>query len=605
MSEIKYIIQTKELLCQNCKECEECKNNNKCDKCEEKVKEHINKLLTKFNNVLFFAGAGASVDAGYPLMTGLLKDLKNDANIKKIIEDTQAKIIAEKDKNNLETILNNIEKKEDRETVETALIKILNDVEKNEININSLITQVKKSECCELLMGLFLKALQEEHDIKKIIEDTQKEITDEKDKNNLETILNNIKDTKEKKTVETKLITIVNDILNKVNDLETILNNIKKKEDRETVETALIKILNDVEKNEININSLITQVKKSECCELLMGLFLKALQEEHDIKKIIEDTQKEITDEKDKNNLETILNNIKDTKEKKTVETKLITIVNDILNKVNNLETILNNIEEEEDRKTVEEALIKILNDKEKNVKAIETHTDLIKKINSFLPNHFRLKIFTTNYDTLFEKACNKINYIVNDGFVFTDNEYNPLNFGYELIKNKHNDIIDYIPNLIHLYKLHGSLNWKKITDTKIIKVKNTDEVKNPVLIYPNNNKYKDSYNLPYLDMISEFNSALQIKDTLLIICGYSFSDPHLNNIIERAFTTNNKIHIVIIDPCYDTKHHYYTKATKLNNITMLRCELKDFNEKFLENKLDYLEEDHNFYNNKDTYKGE
>jgi hypothetical protein len=36
----------------------------------------------------------------------------------------------------------------------------------------------------------------------------------------------------------------------------------------------------------------------------------------------------------------------------------------------------------------------------------------------------------------------------------------------------------------------------------------------------------------------------------------------------------------------------------------MLRCGLKDFNEKFLENKLDYLEEDHNFYN-KDTYKGE
>jgi hypothetical protein len=384
-------------------------------------------------------------------------------------------------------------------------------VEKNEININSLITQVKESsECCELLMGLFLKALQEEHDIKKIIEDTQNEITDEKDKNNLETILNNIKD-----------------------------------------------------------------------------------------------TQNEITDEKDKNNLETILNNIKDTEEKKTVETKLITIVKDILNKVNNLETILNNIEEEEDRKTVEEALIKILNDKEKNVKAIETHTDLIKKINSFLPNHFRLKIFTTNYDTLFEKACNKINYIVNDGFVFTDNEYNPLNFGYELIKNKHNDIIDYIPNLIHLYKLHGSLNWKKITDTKIIKVKNTDEVKNPVLIYPNNNKYKDSYNLPYLDMISEFNSALQIKDTLLIICGYSFSDTHLNNIIERAFNTNNKIHIVIIDPNPNDKEgNYYERAKKLNNITMLRCGLKDFNEKFLENKLDYLEEDHNFYN-KDTYKGE
>jgi NAD-dependent SIR2 family protein deacetylase len=271
--------------------------------------------------------------------------------------------------------------------------------------------------------------------------------------------------------------------------------------------------------------------------------------------------------------------------------------------KEDNLEEILNKIDKEGDREKVEAQIVKILNIFEeickKNPSKCNPHEMLIKKINSFLLNKYRFKIFTTNYDTLFEMACKKINYIVNDGFVFTDNSYNPLNFGYELIKNQHNDIIDYIPNLIHLYKLHGSLNWRKLEGDRVIKCSDENKNDKPVLIYPNKNKYEDSYNLPYLDMISEFNSALQQKDTLLIVCGYSFSDKHLNNIIERAFNSNNKIHLVIVDPCKLEDNKYYKQAKAYNNISMVECGFEKFVE-LLENKSDYMDESKNFYNKED-----
>ncbi|WAC03273.1 SIR2 family protein [Lacinutrix neustonica] len=93
------------------------------------------------------------------------------------------------------------------------------------------------------------------------------------------------------------------------------------------------------------------------------------------------------------------------------------------------------------------------------------------------------------------------------------------------------------------LWKIHGSLGWHFDKDTeKILRVSPDDD---DILIYPSTLKYKDSKKQPYESLMDRLSNFLKQDDAILITCGYSWGDEHINSRIISALKTNTTSHII------------------------------------------------------------
>ncbi|MBQ6009906.1 MAG: SIR2 family protein [Kiritimatiellae bacterium] len=178
------------------------------------------------------------------------------------------------------------------------------------------------------------------------------------------------------------------------------------------------------------------------------------------------------------------------------------------------------------------------------------THEEILKKMTARKASLPRTEIFTTNYDTLFEQAAKKSGIIVIDGFSFSQ----PRTFSGRFFDL---DIVDrecarvkaeenYVPNVIHLHKLHGSLDW--VMEDDFVVQRDPKEGEDPLIIYPSKEKYAESYDQPYFEMMARFQSLLRKKDCLLMVAGYGFADKHINSAIIEAVRQNPSFHLLIVD---------------------------------------------------------
>ena len=177
-------------------------------------------------------------------------------------------------------------------------------------------------------------------------------------------------------------------------------------------------------------------------------------------------------------------------------------------------------------------------------------HEEILKKMTARKASLPRTEIFTTNYDTLFEQAAKKSGIIVIDGFSFSQ----PRTFSGRFFDL---DIVDrecarvkaeenYVPNVIHLHKLHGSLDW--VMEDDFVVQRDPKEGEDPLIIYPSKEKYAESYDQPYFEMMARFQSLLRKKDCLLMVAGYGFADKHINSAIIEAVRQNPSFHLLIVD---------------------------------------------------------
>lgn len=175
-------------------------------------------------------------------------------------------------------------------------------------------------------------------------------------------------------------------------------------------------------------------------------------------------------------------------------------------------------------------------------------HQLFIQKITSRKLRDPRVKIFTLNYDTLFEQAA-RDGVIVIDGFSYENpRSFNGVNFDYDFVIRENSRIEreeNYVPRVVHIYKLHGSLDWER-KDTEIIKTKE-EEVKDPLIIYPNYEKYEVSYEQPFFEMMLRFQQVLRRENVTLLVIGFSFYDKHITAIVKEALKTNPNFRMVII----------------------------------------------------------
>lgn len=219
---------------------------------------------------------------------------------------------------------------------------------------------------------------------------------------------------------------------------------------------------------------------------------------------------------------------------------------------------------------------------------------NLLEKLAKRKQSDPRIKLFTLNYDTLFEQASGQINAVLIDGFSFNlPRIFSGRNFDYDIVKRENSKLgkdNNYLERVFHLYKLHGSINWeRRKEDGEIFLKENTEE---PLMIYPRGDKYEVSYEQPYFEMMSRFQSSLRQNNVTLIVIGYSFLDKHINTVIVEAFNQNPSFDLIIVDPYLsedssksDLQKEFIRKAKKTSRIMLIGETFFNFADHFPENQ--------------------
>ena len=144
----------------------------------------------------------------------------------------------------------------------------------------------------------------------------------------------------------------------------------------------------------------------------------------------------------------------------------------------------------------------------------------------------FPVEVFTTNYDLLFEQACDANHVPYFDGFVGGNKPFFD-------IKSVDEDVLPL--RWVRVWKIHGSVNWYQKDGQGIYR--SSEHVTGDVsrIIHPSHLKYRDSKRMPYLAMIDKLRMFLKGLTPVLVLCGYSFGDEHINEVIIQGLESNNK----------------------------------------------------------------
>ena len=142
------------------------------------------------------------------------------------------------------------------------------------------------------------------------------------------------------------------------------------------------------------------------------------------------------------------------------------------------------------------------------------------------------VEIFTPNYDLLTEQALEQCRVPYFDGFVGSCNTF------FDVASIEQDKLP---PRWSRLWKLHGSINWWRTADGNVERRAGVaaDGSTGRQMIYPSHLKYDQSRRLPYLAMLDRLKSFLANGQSVLITCGYSFADQHLNEVILQGLAGN------------------------------------------------------------------
>lgn len=135
------------------------------------------------------------------------------------------------------------------------------------------------------------------------------------------------------------------------------------------------------------------------------------------------------------------------------------------------------------------------------------------------------IEIFTTNYDLLMEQALEDQRVPYFDGFAGVRKPFFDL-------RAMEEDTLP--PRWARLWKLHGSINWYQAEKGGVLRGA-TNEAGLRRVIHPSHLKYEESRRMPYLAMIDRLRAFLKKPTATLVLCGYSFRDEHLNEVIVQG----------------------------------------------------------------------
>lgn len=160
------------------------------------------------------------------------------------------------------------------------------------------------------------------------------------------------------------------------------------------------------------------------------------------------------------------------------------------------------------------------------------------------------LRIFSLNYDLCVESACDTLMGTYPErGFYprrYPDGNL-ARTWSWQLLDES---VVENESKTILLYKLHGSVDWKRHTDGKLTFEDgiHTIDSKNTAMIF--GTSYKLQYYDPFLYLFQEFRKwSLQAK--LIISIGYGFIDDHINSILGQALNSDPEMKLLWIAPVF------------------------------------------------------
>lgn len=199
-------------------------------------------------------------------------------------------------------------------------------------------------------------------------------------------------------------------------------------------------------------------------------------------------------------------------------------------------------------------------------------HHALVAKLVARDPTLGRAHVFTTNYDVLVEAAADDLRVRYSTGFIGSvepqfDSSAYALDLYYpgEIAEGR----VQRFDKFFHLYKLHGSVDWRRQSQGDLIRVDSRrlpdwtkwqawdrnqrlqllkagpDEA---VAILPTESKYLQSIGMPYAHLFRALDARLKAPQTFFLIAGYGFGDEHINRIIDEALT-NPGLVVLVVDP--------------------------------------------------------
>ena len=179
----------------------------------------------------------------------------------------------------------------------------------------------------------------------------------------------------------------------------------------------------------------------------------------------------------------------------------------------------------------------------------------LYQPLLSFLNNHFKNNnstIFTTNYDTAIEQYCKYEGIELIDGFQKTGPSlvWNPAEYYQKPNPSQ---------KVITLFKLHGSLTWRKIGNEIFEFGMSAESMPGDVaLIYPTETK-EYPYEEPFKTAYRFLDRFLKTAEVAIVV-GYSFRDRGITYIIDEAQSINPNLNFIIVcgeNPGDDTRKRF------------------------------------------------
>lgn len=161
-----------------------------------------------------------------------------------------------------------------------------------------------------------------------------------------------------------------------------------------------------------------------------------------------------------------------------------------------------------------------------------------------------RAQLFTTNYDLAFETAAAASGFVVVDGFSYAaPRRFDGRNFDIDFAvrdRERAASAVEWLPNVFHLLKLHGSVDWRQVSDGGVVR---SEVPEKPLIIYPRSTKFELSYQQPFLELMARYQASLRRADTGFLALGSGLADRHLAEPFIAAVRGNPRFAAIVVSP--------------------------------------------------------
>ena len=283
--------------------------------------------------------------------------------------------------------------------------------------------------------------------------------------------------------------------------------------------------------------------------------------------------------------------------------------------------------------------LTKTPNDKYEDAK--KAYADLLSSLNEIVNRRGtrliskQINLFTTNVDTLIENAAESLAIEFNDGFRGSVNQvFDESNFRKTIGKaSLHFQSVAELP-VFNLYKMHGSINWKRLgndrigndyqlnrvnrinvemgkiaadgfveteyDDAGVMKLYEYDNLldkvkakaatlkdfavydsfltayENLIMVNPTKHKFQETVmDMHFYELMRLYSNSLEKENTILFVMGFSFADEHIAKLTMRAADSNPTLQVVIFafsdaEEVSFKKNLHFTDSALNSNVTII-----------------------------------